>query len=642
MKASIVIRTFNSELTIRRVLEGVQIQLFRDYELVIVDSGSKDTTTDIINEYPHTFVDNSEAGYNHGAALNAGCKVAQGEYIVCLSHHCVPLHREWLGMLVSALDKDRNLAGASGRLVFDVGDYLVGETGIEHIGLEKFYRRPNHGLQNPNSIIRRELWQEHPFSEKLEACEDQEWAHYFMQLGYETALVREARVLYDTQSTLYRHTKNSFRNLLVLNDLFGYRPKGSTSELYRSSTQLLKQTALGTSSARVSGLSIAGMVAEWAATNSVGCREIFGRGRSGLRVEKAKLEEVRSKEVEGGPQATVGTPELAKSLTTHPEVDSSAELRPGTRFFVVGEMRSGTSWLSRTLNTHPEIFCKGEGSFFGRDQGTEEIPVYSGSTPSLHNAIANCEGLRTWHSLSWNAWGQRSVDRDLLNLTRLATDYFMLEDAAASGKRIVGDKSPLHTDHVAEIAELYPEARVIHIVRDGRDVAVSLMHHFWRLARDRGGIFELEPEELEKRDAYIADPAGFLESGHSIFIESRLAEIATRWSRRVSAASLEGTNRFGPSYHQLRYEDLLARPEDNLRILFETLDARADDDVVSNCVQRNSFEKLAKRSKGDEDPNAFLRKGVAGDWRGVFTERDRAIYEGIAKDTLLSMGYALD
>jgi len=313
-----------------------------------------------------------------------------------------------------------------------------------------------------------------------------------------------------------------------------------------------------------------------------------------------------------------------------------------SRFFVVGEMRSGTSWLSRTLNTHPEVFCKGEGSFFGREQATEEIPVYKAPTPSLHNALLNCEGLRTWHSFSWNAWAKGDVEEDLRNLTRLTVDYFLAKDSTASAKQIVGDKSPLHTDHVDEIYDFYPEARVIHIVRDGRDVAVSLQHHFWRLARDRGGIFDLEPEELDKRDAYLRDSEGFLRSGNSIFAEERLRQMAVRWSRRVRKASRDGQKFFGPNFLQLRYEDLLVRPEENLKAMFELLGARADEGVVRHCVEKNRFEKLAKRSVGQEDSRSFFRKGIIGDWRSVFTEEDRRIYEEVAGGTLLEMGYSLD
>lgn len=63
---------------------------------------------------------------------------------------------------------------------------------------------------------------------------------------------------------------------------------------------------------------------------------------------------------------------------------------------------------------------------------------------------------------------------------------------------------------------------------------------------------------------------------------------------------------------------------------------------MAECVQKNSFEKLARRKAGSEDSASFFRKGVAGDWRGVFTERDRQIYEEIAGNALREMGYSLD
>jgi hypothetical protein len=75
--------------------------------------------------------------------------------------------------------------------------------------------------------------------------------------------------------------------------------------------------------------------------------------------------------------------------------------------------------------------------------------------------------------------------------------------------------------------------------------------------------------------------------------------------------------------------------------MFELLGARADEGVVRQCVEKNRFEKLAKRSVGQEDSRSFFRKGIVGDWRSVFTEEDRRIYEEIAGGTLLDMGYSL-
>jgi len=321
---------------------------------------------------------------------------------------------------------------------------------------------------------------------------------------------------------------------------------------------------------------------------------------------------------------------------------ATAGMEQKTRFFLVGEMKSGTSWLMAMLDSHPEVFCKGEASFFGRGQAVEEILVNEGPIPSLYNAISNCQGLQDWRSLSWNYWGRGDAEEDLRNITRLTIDYYLEKGSAASGKRIVGDKSPHHTDYVDEIFAFYPDARIIHIYRDGRDVAVSLMHHFWRWARDRkGGVVDLELEELDKRDAYLEDPETFQASGNSIFIEERLRQMAVRWSRRVSKASRDGSKLFGSNFLQLSYEDLLERPEENLKAVFEFLGARADDGIVYRCIEENSFEKVAGRPRGQEDGKSFMRKGVAGDWRQVFTERDRRVYERVARDTLLEMGYSL-
>lgn len=123
MKASIVIRTFNSERTIGKVLEHIRAQAFRDYEVVIVDSGSTDGTLEIVRRYaPDTVVDYSHGRFTYSGALNAGCDAARGEYVVCLSSHCIPLRGDWLGLLIGTLDTDERLAGAWGPLMFDANE----------------------------------------------------------------------------------------------------------------------------------------------------------------------------------------------------------------------------------------------------------------------------------------------------------------------------------------------------------------------------------------------------------------------------------------------------------------------------------------------------------------------------------------
>jgi hypothetical protein len=317
-------------------------------------------------------------------------------------------------------------------------------------------------------------------------------------------------------------------------------------------------------------------------------------------------------------------------------------VRPGQYdlvFFIAGEMRSGTSWLRQTVSAHPEVACGSEGSFFGRGYDREEIPVYAGPVSSFTRALAVSEEFKVWHELPWNRWSDR-YEEDLRNLTRLSVDYFLSKEVAKTGKSIVGDKSPQHTECLDEIYEIYPDARIIHIVRDGRDVAVSSMHHWWREAQDRAeGVFELTPEEIEIRDAYLKDREGFLASGKSIFTEERLRQLAHRWSHRVGKAHRDGSALYGERYLEIRYEDLLQDTPNTLRRVFELLQARSDDTIVERCIQASSFERVSSRQRGEEDSRSFFRKGVAGDWRGTFTERDRKIYEELAGERLAEFGY---
>jgi len=333
---------------------------------------------------------------------------------------------------------------------------------------------------------------------------------------------------------------------------------------------------------------------------------------------------------------------VSAATSVSASVSRRRKVSPGgydTVFFIAGEMRSGTSWLRRTLSAHPEVACGHEGSFFGRDYDHEEIPVYRGPVSSLTRALSVSDELRAWHGLPWNRWSD-GYEEDLRNLARLSVDYFLAKEVARTGKKVVGDKSPQHTGCLDEIYEIYPDARIVHIVRDGRDVAVSAVHHWWRLAKDQpGGVFELTPEELEIRDAYLKDREGFLASGRSIFTEERLSQLARRWSHRVGKARRDGTSLYGDSYLEIRYEDLLGDTPDTLQRVLELLRVRRDDGAVERCIRAGSFERVSSRLPGEEDSGSFFRKGVAGDWRGVFTERDRGVYEGLAGDRLSEMGY---
>ena len=318
-------------------------------------------------------------------------------------------------------------------------------------------------------------------------------------------------------------------------------------------------------------------------------------------------------------------------------------------FFVVGFPKSGTTWLMETLDAHPEVLCRGEGRFFDRSMRREHFKGMETSEQttrqklqpaSLYNALAEDDYLRMWVERS--VWSRDDdADEHLKNLTRLAAEYFLTSKLSASGKRMVGDKTPLSSGTVvAEISDLFPEAKVVHLVRDGRDAAVSLIHHNWKRTTDRGGVRRFAPEELEKRDRYWKDPASFAASGESLFTGKRLRHVAEIWGTRVTSARRDGRRLLGENYTEVRYEDLLERSEEEFGRVFGFLGADAAPGTVRRCAEATSFERRSGgRQRGQEDAKSGVRKGVAGDWKGIFTERDRNIFLEMAGPTLAELGY---
>jgi hypothetical protein len=315
-----------------------------------------------------------------------------------------------------------------------------------------------------------------------------------------------------------------------------------------------------------------------------------------------------------------------------------------TVFFVVGHQKSGTTWLMEMLNSHPEILCKGEGRPFGRTFRRENLKQKRAGHPptSLYNAIASSEDLRYW--IERSVWSKHDeADEHLANLTRLAIEYFLTQRLLKTGKRLVGDKTVLlGPEIVKEISEIYPEAKVIHIIRDGRDVVVSTMHHRWNQAEDQGGTVALTPEQLAKREVYRKNPRALLESGEGIFPDGWLKGNAAKWKTRVSRTVRDGPALLGANYREVRYEDLLKRPKEEVKQLLEFLGADASEQTVGRCVSAASFERLAGgRSRGQEAAS-FFRKGVAGDWKNTFTVQDKQDFKAVAGDVLVELGYEKD
>jgi glycosyltransferase involved in cell wall biosynthesis len=304
-------------------------------------------------------------------------------------------------------------------------------------------------------------------------------------------------------------------------------------------------------------------------------------------------------------------------------------------FLVTGRARSGTSWVMRILDAHPEILCGGEGRFYGM-----RYRVGDSTVRSLHGALLASKPLRDWaESSGWTR--DRDFRQEIGEMTAILADHVLARELARSGKRMVGDKTPLTTTAMLrEVAKLRPGTKVVHIIRDGRDVAVSSVHHLWNSEVRDGGFHRLNPEQIRLRQEYREDPEGFVASGRSLFADGMLDGTARDWARLVQGAIRDGPRELGSDYLELRYERLLENGPEEVARLLEFLGADSLAGTVSRCLERARFERSSGgRPAGEEDSSSPVRLGRAGDWRRVFTREDKREFKEAAGSLLIELGY---
>jgi 2-desacetyl-2-hydroxyethyl bacteriochlorophyllide A dehydrogenase len=205
-ESSIVIRTFNEEKHLPRLLEGLSQQSYRDFEIVVVDSGSLDRTRDIAAASANKLLRIDSHDFTFGYSLNVGIQAAAGQFSVLVSAHTVPSDDRWLSKLVEPLH-DASTAMSYGRqLGWPSSKYSeiqdLGRTFGRHRRVQK---PPNFFVHNANSAIRKELWEQHPFDETLPGLEDMAWAKYWMERGYQ--------VVYEPEAALHHIHEESWRQI---------------------------------------------------------------------------------------------------------------------------------------------------------------------------------------------------------------------------------------------------------------------------------------------------------------------------------------------------------------------------------------------------------------------------------------------
>lgn len=297
--------------------------------------------------------------------------------------------------------------------------------------------------------------------------------------------------------------------------------------------------------------------------------------------------------------------------------------------FVLSAPRSGSTWLATALNHHPEIYAT-EQRLFGRFYEVWPDPV-GGASPRI-TLDAYAEGLARHFFLSPLGMTRRQFAEALQRAIHGAIHQLL---RAQTGTRFVVDKvTPyLGTAEVVleQIRRFFPEARLVLLVRDPRDVITSGTFDWLERERPASGSSASTPPPRYQL---------FVERREEIVVERFFdEEVLERWAR-YWREPLEAVSRCqGPEPLVVRYEEMLEDQAEVLRRLFHRFGVEDDPALARRAADASTFERMTGRPAGVARPLAKARRGVAGDWRRYFTRQDGLFVDRQIGDLLVQWGY---
>ena len=249
---SVVIPTLNEGNIIERCLKSLSKQTYKDFEVIIVDSGSKDRTIEIASYYPVSIYQTEEASFNHGLTRNYGISKAQGEYVILLTADAIPCNNSWMEKLIENLKCDDQVAGVYSRQIPHKDAQLLTQMRVNRYFTASRERResknfncddyaklsPRHkhrfcNFDNVSSCIRKSVWKKTPFS-KTDFAEDLEWSKHVLEAGYKIVYEPESIVYHSHDFSILGLYKKTLINCSKLYSLFGLIDVDNIYNLFRN------------------------------------------------------------------------------------------------------------------------------------------------------------------------------------------------------------------------------------------------------------------------------------------------------------------------------------------------------------------------------------------------------------------------
>ena len=291
---------------------------------------------------------------------------------------------------------------------------------------------------------------------------------------------------------------------------------------------------------------------------------------------------------------------MSTQYTSPSKKISSAMDRSCEPFFIVGAQRSGTTMLRLMLNSHPNLFVPFESKFITEYYRRLEEYGDLSEKNNIHRLLQDIakEPFVKKGKLIENQ--QAVITKSISTYAELISEIFSTA-AQDMGKIRWGDKTPSYVTEIDIIHKLFPNAKIIHLVRDGRDVAVSLSKLDWGT--------------------------------------THIPRLANDWRWKTILAHKMGAMLNG-NYLEIKYEQLVKNPRIVLQKICDFLDEPYSDEMLqyTDHAQHNMPSESLKWHKTSIQPPTTSRMFV---WKHSMSKSDQIIFEQIAGDALAIFGYQL-
>lgn len=272
--------------------------------------------------------------------------------------------------------------------------------------------------------------------------------------------------------------------------------------------------------------------------------------------------------------------------------------------FIVGCARSGTTLVHRIVDAHPEMAITPEMHWITRQFKSRNGLV----TPKLVSELAGHKRFAQFEIPREEFEGLLGSGETIPYPTFLNRVFGLY--GKIKNKPLVGNKTPAYVRRIPTLHALWPDAKFVHIIRDGRDVCLSILN--WKKAERTAGRYA----------SWEEDP---------------VSTTALWWERKVRKAREDGAA-LGPGlYHEMLYEDLVEDPERECKRLCEFLGVPYDDAMI-RFAEGKTRTDLPNARKTPKKAWLPITSGMRN-WRTEMPVKDVERFEAAAGDLLEELGF---